>query len=326
MNSLHKCITGGVDVDSKYLQLSIRKEGKYTRKRISNTDNGCQQVIELAQQHGVDLIVFEATGNYSRRLSMALSNANIDWAELNPRQVRDLAKGLGRLHKTDKADADLLADLAFLFCPKSAQPRSQVHLELRDISRQIFSLTEDRANIKKRLKVPMRAAQAVQSDKHLLAFLHAEIKRLERVWLDLLGADSDLAERYQLVRSVGCIGAKSARVFVSELPADLERYGVRQLVAYCGPAPRDNASGDRIGRSWIPRSGNAFLHKTLHMPALVGIRHRADLRDVYNRITGQGKHHLTALTAVARQLASEVAAVLKRGSPWFATAPGVDKC
>lgn len=324
MKSLQHPLTAGVDVDSRFLHLAIRKEGRYVRRRFDNTDQGCLELARKLLDHQVDRVVFEATGNYTRRLARALRESQIGWAELNPRHVRDLAKGLGQLHKTDKADAELLADLAFMLQPKPTTPRNPLHLELRDLSRQIAKLTQDKANLKKRLRVPLRAEAAVESDRRYLEFLKQEIARLERQWLELLQSEPELRQRYVLALSVPSVGPKTARVLVSELPPDLGPYRVKQLVAYCGPAPRDNASGTRIGPSWVPHTGNSYLHKALHMPALSSIRRRPDLRALYLRLVGQGKHHLRALTAVARQLASEAMAVLKRGSPWLATAPRLD--
>lgn len=323
MKSLLDHITAGVDIGSKSLHVCVRLGERRLNQVFPNTNEGCRKLVEFARTNDVKHLVFEATGNYTRRLVSYLQQSSLSWSELNPRNVRDLGKGLGKLHKTDKADAALLADLAFYLEPKASTPRSQLHLELRDISRQITNVTIERANVKKRLKVPLRAQAAVESDNRQVAFLTGEIKVLERQWLALLKMDPALFERYQLALSVTGIGVKTARVIVSELPADLSPYSCKQLVAYCGPAPRDNASGTRVGRSWVPRTGNAHLRRAMHMPTLLATRRRPDLLEFYQLQIAKGKHHLTALTAVCRKMTYQVMTVIKRGSPWLAAAPGL---
>ena len=77
------------------------------------TSLGVAELLErLAASGPVALIVVEATGGYEIPLVAALSTAGLPVVVINPRQVRDFARALGKLAKTDAIDAAVLAHFA----------------------------------------------------------------------------------------------------------------------------------------------------------------------------------------------------------------------
>lgn len=265
----------GIDVHQANLVChSMIEGGQSSGRRFNNDEQGCSRLAAWIEELGAGYVLMESTGSYHRLLASLLNERAIGYTILNGRQVRDFAKGIGILHKTDKVDAKVLARIGLTMRPDPTTPRSKLHMELRDISRQIERLKEQRANTKKRLKTPLRAQVAQESDRWLVSALSQEIKRLQRLWLKLLKSSDPLQARYQLALSVPGIGTETARVLVSELPEDLSPYATKQLVAYCGPAPRESSSGQRRPVSWVPRTGNAHLRKASHMPALLALSRR----------------------------------------------------
>jgi transposase len=329
MNSVHHhpALGLGIDVSSLELWAAAVDESRkvVVRKRASNDEAGCHALADWIQSFsGRPFVVFEATGVYHRLLAKVLANRGIAFRELNPRMARDLAKGLGILHKTDKADAAVLAQAALMLKPDPSVPRSTLHLELRDVSRQILSLTEDRANVRKRLGMPSRADSARQSDRRMVEFFTREINSLERHWKELLKNAPVLLERYRLALTVPHIGHKTARAFVSELPEDLEPYSSKKLCAYSGPAPRDHASGRKNSGAWVPKTGNARLRKALHMISILAIGRDERFKNLYARLKAKGKHHNAAITAVQHKLVRNLIAVLKRKTIWSENPPKLD--
>ena len=70
---------------------------------------GIQAIVQRLRGHAPGLIVLEATGGYERAAVAALAAAQLALVVANPRQVRDFARAIGQLAKTDRIDADILA-------------------------------------------------------------------------------------------------------------------------------------------------------------------------------------------------------------------------
>ena len=87
---------------------------------VPNDDDGIRRLIKSVRRLSSPLVVLEATGGYELPLVLALSEARLDYAVANPRQVRDFAKGMGLLEKTDSLDARIIARFAEV---KKPQPR-----------------------------------------------------------------------------------------------------------------------------------------------------------------------------------------------------------
>lgn len=97
----------GIDVAKAELVVALGDEGETFT--ASNDDDGIRAVRERLGKFPLDLVVMEATGGYETALAAALAAAGMPVVVVNPRQVRDFAKAMGRLAKTDRIDARVLA-------------------------------------------------------------------------------------------------------------------------------------------------------------------------------------------------------------------------
>src|SRR5512141_2646167 len=97
----------GIDVSKAQLDIAVRpnKEGW----QVDNDSAGIQTLVEQVRKLAATLLVLEATGGYEVAVTAALAAAGLPVAVVNPRQARDFAKSLGRLAKTDRIDAAVLA-------------------------------------------------------------------------------------------------------------------------------------------------------------------------------------------------------------------------
>lgn len=135
-------IGAGVDISKDQLYLAVHPQPEV--RVVSNDGHGIKSLMELVEANHTDLIVIEATGGYERPLLEALWDRGIAVALVNPRQTRDFAKAIGKLAKTDKVDAKVLARFAATLNPRPTLRPSEADSELRALSRARTRLVQQR--------------------------------------------------------------------------------------------------------------------------------------------------------------------------------------
>src|SRR5687767_4731372 len=100
----------GIDVSKAHLDVAVRPGGDTWR--VPNTEGGIAGLLERLRTLSPALVLLEATGGLEVPLVGALGAAGLPTVVSNPRQVRDFAKAVGRLAKTDALDAAVLAHFA----------------------------------------------------------------------------------------------------------------------------------------------------------------------------------------------------------------------
>jgi len=318
MDTLHRFV--GIDVSKGVLEVKVLEGGA---SRFANDSDGIQQLLSWLGFECGDSpwhCGVEATSRYHVEVCDLLEAAGGTVNCFNPYQARSLAIGLGYFAKTDRVDARVLAELARLV-RRPYVSRSAVGRALRDLSRQIQYLTDQRSCLMRRASLPSRCLQASESDQRLIACLSLEVKLLEKQWLSLLRGSALHSERYELLLSVPRIGVKTARVITSELPENLSEFSAKEVAAYFGLVPYDFQSGQHNGRGTIGHRGNAHLRKSLFCPATLAMYLVPEFVVLSRNLEMRGKHHLQIVTAIMHKLARRAIAVLLRGTPWQKEAP-----
>ncbi len=306
----------GIDASKDVLEVLIDRPA-HRRHTIGNNKEGFAQLVkELGA--GNYLIAIEATGRYESGVRHALELAGYKVTLKNPRRVRRLAEGLGIAAKTDRIDAQVLADTAELGKPTYA--RSKEREMLGDISRMIEVLKQERAAHMKRLKVPGLSEVSVRSLKQVIACLKKQIQRLEKDFVAAIKKSSQI-HQYKLALTVPCVGPVLARVVICELPENLGDFSIRKISAYAGVAPIDDTSGKTKHPPRISRHMNAHLKAALYMPALTALQNFEWAKNIYARLLAKGLEHQQAMIAIMHKLLFHLIAVLKRGSAWKADPP-----
>lgn len=104
----------GIDVSKASSEVAVfvnqKKIHAYT---IPNDGVGFSRLLDDLNSVQKPEIIFEATGVYSRRLQAFLEDHNFAYTRLNPLEAKKQLDGL-RVHKTDKIDAEKLAQSQFL--------------------------------------------------------------------------------------------------------------------------------------------------------------------------------------------------------------------
>jgi transposase len=266
-------------------------------------------------------VSLEATGHYSLDLALALEAAEgIQCAVLNPKTVHRFAVTLRR-SKTDKADAQTLADYSQRMPFVPWVPPSREALRLRALGRHIESLTVERGREHNRL----HAAQAtvatprcvVQDLRRSLKTLDRRIRGLRRQAIALVRENANLSHRFQLLTAMPGIAAISALHLLGELAALPAGLSVRQWVAHSGLDPAHQLSGSSVHKpSRISRAGSRHLRRALYMPALVAARHDPHLKAFYQTLLARHKAKLQALIAVARKMLHAIYGIFKTHTPY----------
>jgi transposase len=300
----------GIDVSKARLDVAMRPSDE--TESVSNDGAGIDSLVKRFKEIRPALIVLEATGGFERQVMRALASAELAVVAANPRQVRDFAKATGRLAKTDRIDALVLARFAEAVRPSVRPMPDEVTLELRALFARRRQITEMIVAETNRLS---GAAKAVS--KRINAHIDWLKKELQR-------ADHDLDQSIRqspiwqanedLLKSVPGIGPVVSRTLLAELP-ELGTLNRKQVAALVGIAPLNRDSGTFKGRRAI-WGGRATVRATLYMAALVASRRNAVMRIFYKRLRAAGKAPKVALVACMRKLLTIINAMIKHKTRW----------
>ncbi len=301
----------GVDVSKAHLDVAVRPDG--AAFRLENTPAGLAELVARLARPGPTLVVLEATGGYERPAVAALQAAGSAVAAVNPRQARDFAKGVGRLAKTDRIDAAVLARFAEVVRPpaRPAEPAERAALDALLTRRR--QLVEMRVMESNRLEAAADPTVRAGIERHV-AWLEAETAEAERRLDEAVRASPAWRERDELLRSIPGVGPVAGRTLLAALP-ELGSLTGGQAAALAGLAPFARDSGATRG----PRScrgGRPDVRRAMYLAALTASRHGGPLKEFADRLKARGKRAKVVLIAVARKLLTIANAVLKSGRPW----------
>lgn len=313
----------GIDVSARHFDVSIALNGRIYDGRFANTPEGHQQLVgKLTKRGRTARVALEATGIYHLDLALALHDAGLFVAVLNPRAVVHFAEASSRRSKTDAIDAAVLREYAARMELERWQPPTPVRLQLRGIARRIHAIKRMATQEASRLHAArssrrMATAGIVAGVNRHLEQLGAAVEELIVEAEQLLAAEEQLREDYRLLLSIRGIGRLSAVVVLGELTILPRGMTPRQWVALAGLDPRIVQSGQSVAkRCRISRRGNAYLRAALYMPALVAVRHEPAIRAYYQRLRDRGKPGKVALVAVMRKLLHAFHGMLHHRKPF----------
>ena len=307
--------TIGVDISKAALDVHRLDDGAWAR--FDNDRRGFRALLAWIGATP-SRVIFEPTGAWHRAFERALATAGVPLVKVNPRQARRFAEATGRLAKTDRLDAALLARMGALLELPARPPRSEMHGELKDLHVARGALVKDRTAALNRAKsrtLPLLRRQGADRLKQIrrqIAELDAEILRRIR-------ADPLLSRRFDILVSIPGLARLTAFALLIDMP-ELGELDPGEAGALAGLAPVTRQSGRWTGRAFI-RGGRASVRRALFMPALVAVRFNPDLKGCYERLQDAGKPAKVALTAVMRKLVVLANALLRENRPWTPEKP-----
>jgi len=258
------------------------------------------------------LVVLEATGGYELRAAGALATAGIPVAVVNPRQVRNYARSVGQLAKTDRIDARILMRFAVAVRPEPRPLPDEATRNLEALITRRRQLVEMSTAEQNRLgTAPATTRQQIKTH---VAWLRRQLAKVDEDIDDLIRRSPLFRAKDDLLQSVPGIGDATSHTLIALLP-ELGTLNGKQIAALVGVAPFNQDSGTLRGRrrAW---GGRARVRTALYMAALVGTRKNPILQALYSRLRAAGKPAKVALVACMRKLLIIVNAMVRDNRSW----------
>lgn len=302
-------INVGIDVSKDSLDVALSSGERFS---MANDENGISGLAKRLKELQPERIVLEATGGYEQRLVAELAMNALPVIVVNPRQVRDFAKALGRLAKTDAMDAEVLMHFAQAVKPESRALPDEQTRELEALvvrRRQLLGIVL--AERQRLAKAPAVVRQDIRAH---ITWLIKRLKDADRQLGATLRASPVWREREQLLKPVKGVGRVLLSTLCASLP-ELGRLNRRQIAALVGVAPFNFDSGKFKGKRccW---GGRADVRAVLYMATLSAKRFNPPIRIFYERLIGAGKPKKVALTACMRKLLGILNAIVRDRTQW----------
>lgn len=301
----------GIDVCKELLEVAVH-ERDY-QFRCPNKPTAFTSLIGELIALRPALIVLEATGGWETRVTAALHAAGLPVVIINPRQVRDFAKAVGQLAKTDRLDARILAHFAAAVKPPLRPLKSQNEAELDALSgrrRQLIEMLTAEKN-----RYGSAATDTVSDEiKEHIDWLEERIDELDQQLQGLLKCSPVWRTKDKILKSVPGIGPVVSVSMLAELPelGTLNRHQISKLV---GVAPLNRDSGPLRGTRHI-YGGRARVRSMLYMAALSATRFNPVIKEFYLRLLAKHKPFKVAITACMRKLLVIINVMLRDSVPW----------
>ena len=300
----------GVDISKERLDIGVSREGESWQ--ANNDEVGIRNTANRLVEIQPALVVVESTGGLETALVVELCARQIPVALVNPGRVREFAKSLGLLAKTDKLDAHLLARYGKAAeLQPSVLPSTDIqHLSaLMSRRRQLIQILSMEKNHS--LSTALNLRPRLQEH---IAWLEQELDRLTEEIQQAIQATPLFKEKEHILRSAKGVGRITASILLSDLP-ELGQLDRKKIAALVGVAPFNNDSGRRRGPRRV-KGGRSSDRNVLYMAALVASRFNPVIKRFYQRLIAAGKKKKVALVACMRKLLTILNAMLRDMSPW----------
>lgn len=301
----------GMDVSKARLDVCRLPGGEL--REFDNAPDGHQQLVSYLRTLPSCLVVIESTGGYELAALLAIQDAGLAIALVNPRQVRDFAKALGQYGKTDRLDAAVLAEFAARVQPS---PQAKVPEKQREMNALV---TRRRQLLGQQVAEKLRQQQTEdrfiqQTLKRMLKAIDRELKAVEQRIAKLLETDDDWQQKMKILESTPGVGKITGAVLLAELP-ELGKLNREAVAALVGVAPYPRDSGQFRGKRVI-WGGRKSVRNALYMAALTARRCNPVIRAFAIRLKAAGKSFKTIQVACIRKLLVILNAMLKNNTPW----------
>lgn len=305
----------GIDVSKEYLDVAS-EDGAFSA-RYANEEQGHADLTRKLLDLEPKLVVLESTGPYQVEVGLVLAAAKVPIAIVNPRQIRDFARAMGILAKTDKLDAAVIARFGATVKP-AAQPLPDAEtLEIEALltrRRQLVGMVAAEKNRLQSLFGPAKTSPAAQSIRDHLSYLTKLLNKLERDLEKRLKRSTAWKANEDLLKSAPGVGKVTAWSIAIDLP-ELGKLDRKQIAALAGVAPLNRDSGQSKGKRRI-WGGRASVRTALYMACFASLKRNNFIRTRYDQLRAANKPHGVAIVACMRKLLTILNAIVRDGKPW----------
>ena len=308
----------GIDVSKATFVVAYSSAKGSKTKSFKNTVKGIHEFIQTisSEEHHC---VMEATDNYSALLVYLLSEVGITVSLENPLKIKNFARVMLSVTKTDEIDARLIAMYGEKMQPTPYKLRSDSILILkqkRTVIRQLKKQLVATRNLQGSMQVlPFFDPKCKKTIEKTIAFLEKQIKELEEALAVL--AQSEYKKQMDLLTSIKGIGATLAAALIMATGGFTYFDNAKQLTRYLGLSPTYQQSGTSVNvKGHINRNGDSSIRSQLYVAAFASLRCNAECKACFDRLRSNGKPGKVAVIAVANKLVRQAFAVVTQGTPY----------
>jgi len=282
--------------------------------QIENSDEAIAVLCsQLEKKKRTVMVVIEGTGGYEQLLLKLLAKHKLDAAVINPRRIRDFAKGIGRDAKTDAIDAKVISKYAEVVKPQPMAVKSdheQKHGALVARRNQLLELINQENN---RLKQSWDD-DAKRSIKDVLEVLKKQLKSIDLQLAEMIQIDTQNQRTSEILQSVKGVGPVVISTVLAELP-ELGKLNRGEIAKLVGVAPINRDSGKKSGKRFIG-GGRGQVRRVLYMATIVAIRHNPAIKAFYAHLKSKGKQSKVAIVACMRKFITIINLLIKSNQLW----------
>lgn len=301
----------GIDISKK--TFDVYETTSQQSRSFGATDQDVAKAVTWMSSFSPSLILLESTGGYEKNLVFELMAAGLPVKVINPRKVRDFARAMGKMAKTDTIDAMVIARYAATFKPLPQKPVDRLADKAKSLIARKRQLVGMRTQEKNRREHALETA-IKKSIQAIINTLDQEIAKIDKELNDYVDRMPKLKKKKALLKSIPGIGEASATTLLFDLP-ELGTLNRREIAALAGVAPINRDSGQFRGKR-MTGGGRVKIRTQLFMPTLVAIRHNPLIRNYYQNLLSRGKARMTAVVACMRKLLVIMNAMVKTNTPW----------
>jgi transposase len=301
-------VNAAIDVGKRQLAIALGSAGECFSE--PNEADAIKRLTQRLAAVGCVRVLVEG-GSYQNLLVAALRAAELPVVIINPRRVREFARSIGRLAKTDRLDAQVLALYGERLEPAVRELPDGQSQHLRELwvrREQLIAMVVMEQN---RLE---HASPALQHRLRAhIDYLRQELRQADDD-LDQAVRNSPLWDKCEVLRSVPGVGPILSFALLADLP-ELGRLNRHQIAALAGVAPFNQDSGSARGPRAI-QGGRPRQRRVLFVATLAATRCNPVLKPFFQRLRAAGKPHKVALVATMRRLLLILNAMLKTNTQW----------
>ena len=300
----------GIDVSKATLDVAVIPSNEETS--VANNEAGCRELIVLFRSLNPKLIVMEATGGLQNLAAGILTAEGFPVVVINPRQIRDFAKAIGKLAKTDRVDAKIIARFGEAIKPEPRPLKDEENQALTAAMtrrRQIIEMITAEKN-----RLGSSHASVRKDIKETISWLEKRLADIEKDLSKALNGNIVLKQKSEILKSCKGIGPVVSTTFLCSLP-ELGTLNRREISALVGVCPFNRDSGKMRGKRTI-FGGRATVRAMLYMATLSAIRFNPAIKRFYDRLMQAGKLHKVAMVACMRKLLTVLNAMVKDMKKW----------
>jgi transposase len=306
----------GIDVSKEQLDVGLWPSGE--KFSDSNDAEGRRRLAQRIAERKPRLVVLESTGGMEVPMALELGEHGVPYRIVNPRQVRDFARAIGKLAKSDDIDTVVLARWAESSKLEPKPLPDAARRELRELVMRRAQLVEAKIAEENRLPT-VTVARVRKSLKASTAWLERQIDALDKELDRTMRGNPEFTALGDLLLTVPGIGPGTLRMMAASLP-ELGKLNRRKISALVGVAPFNHDSGKSQGKRFC-WGGRVEVRCALYMAALSASRHNPVIRALYARLRALGKVAKVTLVACMRKLLTIINAMVRDRTPWRQTSP-----